>query len=327
MKKIIIHIGAAKCGSSAIQDFMALNRHALAKKGILVPSQNLDMEEHFSGEQIWFFENLRNQEDRITTLKQKLSRLGKHMDSNRLHTLIISAENISNNGDLASDIKEAVAGFDPTVVYYVRRQDDYLISSWQQWHLKGVESIERLLADAPDAMFDWYAQALPWADAFGDAHFKGRVFRKDRLVNSDIVDDFFSIISLSLDGLQMLPEGGQANRSFNEHLGDMAHRIQDVFDDQHDNLFFLKMAQLIGEPVYKTGSASHLMSLEERIAIYNKFEESNARFKTRFLPDCSDGPLFEPPASKNVRELSEVEKLRGEIDLLTRAVYKLAQDR
>ncbi|MCF6303759.1 MAG: hypothetical protein L3J33_00105 [Rhodobacteraceae bacterium] len=327
MKKIIIHIGAAKCGSSAIQNFIALNRNELAKKGVLVPSQKLDMEEPFSGEQIWFFENIRTQENRIAKLKQRFALLEKHMDAHNLHTLILSAENISNTGHLASDLEEAVTGFDPMVVFYVRRQDDYLLSSWQQWHLKGVESIERLLADAPDIMFNWYAQARPWADAFGDARFKGRAFRRDKLVNGDVVDDFMSIIGLNLDGLQMLPEDGQANRSFNEHLGDMAHRIQDIFDDQHDNLFFLKMAQLIGEPVYKTGSASHLMSLEDRMKIYHRFDESNASFKTRFLPEYGDGPLFDPPADKNVRELSEVEKLRGEIDLLTRAVYKLAQER
>ena len=56
-KKLIVHIGAGKTGSSAIQKFLSLNCSVLAEHGVLIPGCKLDLESECLGEQIWFFQN------------------------------------------------------------------------------------------------------------------------------------------------------------------------------------------------------------------------------------------------------------------------------
>ena len=320
-KRLILHIGGAKCGSSAIQAYLAKNRHALFRNKVLVPSTKLDMEGDFTGDQIWFFQNIRRNEDRENVLMRRFGGLKRYMDRFGSDTLVVSAENISNNLHYAAEFARVLSEFETHVVFYVRRQDDYLISAWQQWDLKQFPSLEVYIDQKIGKYPDWNERTLPWAEAFGDDRVSVRVFRRDKLVNQNVVDDF--IATTGLDVTDCVALEGLSNPSFNEHLGDMLHRIQDVFKSPHDNEPYGTLARLIGPMAFKPDSRSHLFSLEERLRILDAFADSNAALKARFLPELGDAPLFEMPTEDNVREMSEIEKLRAEQDLLLRAVLKL----
>lgn len=321
--RLILHIGAAKCGSSAIQAYLSLNRANLLNNGILSPDLELGLDSEFKGQQIWQIEKIAALENRVDVLTDVLEKLRAHMIQVGLHTLIISAENISNRPDLAAVFQKAATGFETQIVFYVRRQDDYLISAWQQWDLKEESTLEQILDGQRARNLDWNAIISPWADSFGDGNVIIRAFRRDKLTDNDAVQDFFWSLGLSQENCTPLPDA--ANRSFNEHLGDLAHRIQDVFENQHDNRFFSVIIDLLGNDGYKTGSASLLLTLEQRRKIMAGYDKSNQDLKRRFLPEFGDSPLFEAPTEKNVNTMSDIEKLRAENALLMRCVYKLAQ--
>lgn len=63
--KLIIHIGGAKCGSSAIQRYLKINANVLRRSGVIVLGNNFDLKPPISGCQVPFFENLISQNENV----------------------------------------------------------------------------------------------------------------------------------------------------------------------------------------------------------------------------------------------------------------------
>lgn len=319
--KVILHIGGSKCGSSAIQAYLRQNVSALADQGVAVPGKEMDFQSTVSGEQIWFFENAAGQKDIARIVAQVRAMLEQAKQDNK-NAVIISAENICNHSFLAPALKQAISDTAAQVVFYVRRQDDFLISGWQQWHLKHFDSISAYLADRVGRVGNWHQMIVPWADAFGDECISVRPFVRHHLKSGDVVADFFDLIGVSQDTLS--PLNRVANPSFDEALGRIAHRVKDVFDDQHDNTFYEVMIRLLGASALKTESASSLLGLDTRRHILARYAEENEALKQRFLPQLGKQPLFCALEDTDVSNKSETDLLSEEMAMLTRAIYALA---
>ncbi|NNE79001.1 MAG: hypothetical protein HKN18_01905 [Silicimonas sp.] len=320
---IVLHIGGAKCGSSAIQAYLRQNADALAKRGIAVPGKTLDFTSEVTGEQIWAFEDAATGGMDGGALASRLGDLLNNSDQSDHRKIVLSAENLCNHPSLANTLRRACGNRASQIVFYVRRQDDFLISSWQQWHLKLFDTVDAFLADRVGRVGCWYSMIAPWADAFGDDRISVRPFTRDRLKDRDVVADFFDVISVDQDGLSPLVRA--ANPSFDEALARLAHRVNDVFKDQHDNRFYDVMVRLLGKEALKQGSASSLLSLETRHRIMARYEDENEALKSRFMPEFGDAPLFPAPKPTEVLEVSEAQKMSDDIAMLTRCVYALAK--
>lgn len=319
---LVLHIGGAKCGSSAIQAYLRQNAGRLAERGVAVPGTRLDFASEVTGEQIWFFEDAAAKGD-FAAIGQRLAAVMDEARGRGAEEVIVSAENICNHPGLAPVLAQATSGGRVRIVFYVRRQDDFLISSWQQWHLKLFDSVPAFLADRVGKVACWMSMIEPWADAFGDSVIIVRPFVRDRLKDRDVVADFFDRIEIPQDGLEALTRA--ANPSFDEALARLAHRVRDVFANQHDNQFYEVMVRLLGKPALKRGSASALIDLDTRHRILARYRDENEALKARFLPELGNAPLFRPPTEADVTVLSEDRQLSEEIAMLTRCVYALAR--
>lgn len=319
--RVILHIGGAKCGSSAIQAYLAKNAGVLAERGVGVPGRALRFGEDVTGEQIWYFEELASKGENAS-LVEAIRGMCREAVAQGLSTVVVSAENLCNHGRLADIFAKALEGHDVQVVFYVRRQDDFLISSWQQWNLKRFASMEAFLDARAGRDARWYSMILPWAEYFGDERVKVRPFVRNRLRNGDVVDDFFAVAGLSQTGLVGLER--DANPSFDEALARLAHRVRDVFDSPHDNRFYDVMARLLGEAALKNGRGSCLFDLDTRRHILALYSNENAALADRFVRGIGDEHLFPPPDATDVIEKSEADRLSDEIAMLTRAIYALA---
>jgi hypothetical protein len=164
---------------------------------------------------------------------------------------------------------------------------------------------------------------LPWELAFGQRCVHVRLFRRDCLRGGDVVTDFCHTAGIDTTGCTVA--SAEVNRRLDEHLSDMANRVRDIFKGVHDNEFYNVMTDLIGTAAYKRGSSSHFFTLEERYHILELYRTGNEALKRRYFPDLREAPLFEAPCAKDVITLSEIEKLRAENALLTRAVFALAK--
>lgn len=323
-KRLILHIGGSKCGSSAIQNFLSRNHTRLRKRGVLTPGLELDMDSEFKAQQIHFFQEVQSRDDREAILEARFDHLRAVMDKTRQDVLVVSAENLSLIPGLAPVLARVAGDFSAVqVIFYVRRQDDYMISAWQQWGLKTFPDFASYLETYAATYGDWNALVTPWEEAFGRERVIVRPFRRDMLTGGDVVEDFFHVLGLPLESC--VPLDGPANRSFDEHLGDLAHKVQDIFDGPHDNRFYETMIHTLGEAAFKSRTGSHVMTLPQRLELLARFQDSNDAIKARYVPELGAAPLFEPPTQKDVVSLSAQEKLEAENRLLIRAVYGLSR--
>ena len=324
MVRLVVHLGAAKSGSSALQHYFAKNRAALRANGVLIPDQDMAAGSNVSGTQLWFFESLRPcGADQQKIFHDRLARLRETADAEGLNTVVISSENLINPRGFHRLFEKVDQSFDLRCLLYVRRQDDYLISAWHQWDMKRGDSPDQLFAKRAE-FGDWHDRLLPWEETVGRDRITVRRFGKSYLTDGDVVSDFVSAIALNTDGCE--PLAGFTNRSLDEALGRMASRVPDVFTGPHDNGFYEAFANVLGEEAFKRGNGSALFSYGQRLQILDTHAPGNDALKKKYFPDLPAGePLFQPPDPEEAITLTPAEERDEELRFLIRAVYRMAE--
>lgn len=312
-KKLIVHIGAGKTGSSAIQKFLSLNCSVLAEHGVLIPGCKLDLESECLGEQIWFFQNGIGNNDFADSVQRRLSRLHKHMCEHELHTLVVSAENLINPQEFEKLFLGLEGMFDITIVCYIRRQDDYMISAWQQWYLKAYDSFDDYRLKLGHRI-DWHAALHPWKEKFGKDNVKVSVYEKESLVNGNVIDDFTQLLGLEITGMQPVVE--RINKSIDEKFNWIANKYRkELFADIHDNEFYLFLHYSFGDKAFKKYKGSSLLTLSQRKNILAMYAESNEKVVRDYTPDRKSTTLFREPTESDVY-LTDQNCMEGEMDYL-----------
>lgn len=325
MTRLIVHIGAAKCGSSAIQIYLKNNQVKLRDIGVIVPCKKCNYDGDITGDHIWFFEALRpfNAEKQRAFLG-RLLKVKDHAEKTGASTIVLSAENLINPEGAHNLFAGLEKYFDVDVVAYIRRQDDYLISAWQQWYVKETKDFKGWLERATGTIANWEDYISPWESVVDPQKIKLRLFLRQDLVNGDAVDDFFATVQISQDSLDPLDE--PQNRSFDEALVRLANNVNDVFQSIHDNEFYSAMAFAIGKDAFKKTSGSSLLTLEQRLEIFRGYEESNENIKRKYFPELAkDRPLFPLPTEADVISLDDRQKQEDEIALLARGIFRIAK--
>jgi len=322
MHKLYIHIGAGKCGSSAIQQFLRWNTPTLTESGILIPSTELSFDGNEFCNQTWFFQHLLKREPREawSVVQKRLKTLKDHMEKSGLHTVIISAENLCNPAGFEKLFFECDDFFDVKIVFYIRRQDDFLLSAWQQWGLKISDSFDTWMSKNPNKCLwgDWHHYLLPWEEMFGRENVVLRRYARNKLIGGDVVKDFFVSCGLSSEGITI--DKPLANRSLNDIITCLAYDANDLFTGTHDNRLYEMFRRFGGPSVYKNRKGSSLLTLEKRMKILKTFESGNARLKKDYFTD-EQGQLFDPPSEKDVYHMTEKQITDEKIACITRTLF------
>ena len=130
MKKVILHVGPAKCGSSSIQFFFETNRKACKErvKFMMLGHNIIDkLNTEYASEQV---------------LKDIRRLINKNFKS--CEVLILSHEYLFQ---CPIAIKQLCAissnlSYETLIVGYSRRQSDFLVSSYSQWMFRSKKSVE-----------------------------------------------------------------------------------------------------------------------------------------------------------------------------------------
>lgn len=148
MKKIYLHIGLEKTGTTAIQSFLSTNRRTLAQSHkILFPKFEEDKIAKDSNHRIakLFVPNKNISPRHSAITLSVLNELLENFNQNsKWEMLIISSElfSYSTKTEIQA-LKKILNNFDVTVILFLRRQDEYLESLYDQ-HIKRVWSTGRV---------------------------------------------------------------------------------------------------------------------------------------------------------------------------------------
>jgi hypothetical protein len=236
MTKITVHIGAGKTGSTAIQRFLRINADALASDGVLVAPDNLDVSSPIHGSHVQYFEQLRK-----PRIEEGDTRVAAALDtflaaaSPPVKQIILSAENLSNLAGWDRLFRAVSQNYEIQVVLYVRRQDDYLLSAWQQWYSKIETDFWSWLTRHVGVMGDWRRPIEQWERATASRNINVRVYDRRRLINGDVIDDFKQFIDAKVPMINLKNE---VNRSLNAGALDLATGNRALFTSIADNGFF-----------------------------------------------------------------------------------------
>lgn len=208
MRKLILHIGIHKTGTSTLQKTFFSNLESLERYGwdlfCVDPRHNSDPRGNANS---WVDFTGEGADFRATWNSDIYQQLGKQTNN-----LLISSEELAwvfDPADILAMRNHLSKIFDDIkVVMYIRRQDKQLYSHFQQGFKYPHSSARKFygyqLTPLPDYQphFDHYLnyhkKYLVWSSVFGAENLIVKVYERKNLINHDIVDDFSSILGMEL---------------------------------------------------------------------------------------------------------------------------------
>lgn len=324
VKKLILHIGANKTGSSAIQEFLALNARALRKEGIVVPNADLELADQVEGFHVWSFQELfADPEDgRKNKLAPAIQRIFENEPG--ASAVLFSAENLAAN-PAALTLFEGLEGeYEIRVVLYIRRQDEYLLSSWQQWNSKITNDFWAWAVSNLGILGNWQLYLENWERVVPRHRIMVRVFDREKLEGGDVIADFSGLLGVAAPFESFAYPKDTANPSFSAAVTDLVKGNKLIFDNAHDNDFYNLVEQMTGDAYIKNSRESAL-TFAQRRSIVQRYADSNRWVKENYFPD-TPGELFPPMQENDYYYLSPEAIQKQQLEFLTTMIYRMYRD-
>lgn len=241
---VVLHIGADKTGTTTIQQLFRHNRRALAERGILYPrspgkvrhaglSLYARPDEVLLASRDW---RRGDSTDPAVFRRRLRRRLRREVVQSGASSMVLSDEALYRMA--AVSITRLRGLVTPSarrlrVVFYVRRQDDHLVSRYQQAVKVGqVQPLDVWALRDYRNMYDFAGRIATWRDALQPTDVVVRPFERSRFHKGSLVEDFAdaSGIDLRVDDLRPIEvrneslgvEGVEMLRILN------LHRIQNL---------------------------------------------------------------------------------------------------
>lgn len=332
--KLIFHPGHSKCGSSVIQKSIYSNREALFQQGVGIPNtrfeilRDLRSARKFNTSLLDYFSELKRSKN-LESFKADLKGLLRNANELSIHTIIISSENLTSHVQKANELENEIYQIlkeqfeEVTTVYYIRKQDDFLLSAWQQWDHKAGQSLEgfinhSLRTHSPDFL----ARIGLFDSIFGSGHLRVGLINKQLLKDRDLVTDFYFKANLELKSIEVDDE--VVNPSLNPFLCDILSRAPSLYQSHSDNSIKQALNSLVKSKDLLYKRNKHAISDQRRNEILAHFEQDNRALHERFFSQVPFDDIFqhsneEPPST----DQSEIEQLKDQLALQLEMILHL----
>ncbi len=218
VKKLFLHIGFNKTGSTSIQNALVENADHLAQNGFFYPCmagagyfqnvQHVPLAAAVAPEIRWY---RKRPEISLDTVYEDLLR---EFDDCGADNLILSSEGFGENKvspDRIRQIRDKLAGLDVTVIAYIRRQDAYMLSTYQEGIKSGPANAPFVFDDFRESRPLRFSNRLaPWREVFGRDKVIVRPFDRRFWTDGDLTLDFLSAIGAPSEGVvpaELMNEG------------------------------------------------------------------------------------------------------------------------
>jgi len=321
--RCILHIGTEKTGTSTIQWFLANNRKALARDGVIYPSatgKNGGTQWGFAGcvqPNTWKTDvgealGINSVSDQKQYRENLQATLLREFESTpEANVLIISSEHLHSRLSDKNVIIRLKEFLEPWVesfeiVLYLRRQDRMAVSLYST-KIKSGNANPVLFPGAPKGpvpyYFDYNKIYDNWCAIFGDNAMRVRLFSPNEWVLGDLIQDFCAVCGLQSDGKRM-PE--VKNESINRMGADFlleANKQLPRFVEGQKNIERVALAQFVS---HLCRGKSYPANREEAMKFYQRFVDGNEKLRKKVFPERSE-PLFDEDFSDYTEKSEQLE--------------------
>lgn len=187
MRRLIIHIGRQKSGTSALQYFLNQNESFLKNESVIYPQSGRE------GKIAHHHIAILMKEEKYSEIKSILNLILE--ETSTFNTVIISSEAFQNVINLYP-LEQIIRYFNQVqVICYLRESLSYLLSAYKQkvQAQNYTDSIDTFLKSA---RLDYKRLVNRWQQL--DENIIVRLYEKQSLINQNIIDDFFDCLNLNL---------------------------------------------------------------------------------------------------------------------------------
>ncbi len=221
-KKLFVHIGMPKAGSTALQEFLYMNREVLEDMGLLYPDPR-QLEQFSRKPQMMkghhivpmyltgFFWAHFPKKNGITS-DQIFTFIRNQISASPAQKVLLSSEAcwfMLNRPDVVKEFVNAFSDFDLKIIAYLRRQDDHIQSGYNEcikssfYTMNVDEFIEDRFLDPSNK---YYSHLMLWVNTIGYNNITVRIYEKRCLINGSIFDDLLAQCGIELNKELKLPK-------------------------------------------------------------------------------------------------------------------------
>lgn len=305
---LLLHIGMPKTGTTVIQDFLGTNSEKVEPYGWYYPNFKVmfpEMKAHWSGKYKngdFLYEGWRNINIHSENWEMLWEFLLKKL---KCSNVILSAEELFE-WDTNYIIREIKNKYDNVkLLVYLRRQDEYIESRWNQ-EVKSEElcletKFDDYVSKLPDEYSHIYEGLFYWnkleqlARIVGRDNIIVRVYEKEQFIGTrkNIVSDFLYAIGIT-DDIQ----SGEKEKKLNVRLNAKTLEIKRIFNTflrnkgpkekrYYSNLF--RQLSLVSDDGKKNSMG--YFTNDKRVEFFMQFEKQNELVAREYL-HRDDGTLF-----------------------------------
>ena len=294
-----LHVGQGKTGTSVIQNFLDVNRVILlSEHSLLYPNliSNELGEGRSHNHQKWF----QSLSDEKNIFIKELGRVHKYIQQNSVSRILLSFEGWDLNTNFQQRIHKALIknNFDQIrVIYYFRRVDHLVQSSWKQWGIHIYDNIKEYyqlpkFTEKNKKVFDYLSK---WADLIGPQNVLLRPYERQQL-NEGLIPNFLSIFNISYESTQWNPTEDHywvKNPGFNRDILELVKLCRHLYPDENKKRLFHLFYNSLGQEFQKKPYEDYtFLSPEQKLLLLHENRDFEPLIARKFLG--RERVFFEP---------------------------------
>lgn len=276
MRKLIIHAGFGKSGSTAIQRALGQNADLLQQQGIFLFGPDLTIRPGRKGAApVVALEQARAAERHLADpLMDQMTEDG---------TYVLSAENLS-----IATFPPLFTGLDvrlpTTIVFYQRPEVTWLPSAWAQFAVHKGRSLSDFVQDALKSGHPNHLKRIKaWQHHLPAADIKVRILSPEILTGAE--DDFFKNI-LRIETFTKAKK--PANASFDYSLLHIMSQMNHIFDGRRVDRIYNEIRKVLPSEFQKTNIS--FLDFDTQKAIFTRYREDTVTILREFCSEDIQDP-------------------------------------
>lgn len=216
--------------------------------------------------------------------------------------LILSAENLALP-QTAGAVLPLVQMFDSSIIYYLRRQDRLLLSSWRQWGMKrGISLSQHILRRVVEGKPDFGGTLKFWLEHVPAERIHVRFIDPPWLDGGSLAADLFSALGVGISDTQA---AGEANASPDRAILLFLSRHPELFESVHDDRAVQLLAEADRLPPRRLTLDAHT---ERSLKLF--YDPVNIAICRQHLGREDGADVLTPVAPENAAETGDEDRAR-----------------